>query len=213
MQDGRIQARHVPGAGVRARDGHTHLAGGARGERVEQARDLGRDTRAHQHVVHPRQHRAVGRRGGGQLDLLQVVDADRATLTLLGQVHLDKVACDRELGACRVRAQPQPGDGPERLASRDPARHEVTPQDAVGHSGQRKLGQRAPVMPVRVAELQPTGQHRVERHSRHHAELPGRGDCAGQPPAGNGHAHPALDEHRPVSRKSRFPDHQQAAGW
>ena len=213
VQRGRIQPRHVPGTGVRTRDGHAHLARAACGEGVEQARDLGRDARAHQYVVGSREHRAVDRGRGGQLDLLQVVDAHRAPVVLPGQVYLHEIARDRQLGPGRVRAQPQPGDGTERLASRDPARHEVTLQDAAGHAGQRKLRQRAPHVPLGVAELQPPGQHHVQRHPRHHAELPGGGHRAGQPPAGDGHAHPALDEHRPARRASRFPAHQRAAGW
>ena len=213
VQRGRIEPGHVPGPGVRACDGHAQLARGARSQRVEQARDLSRDPGAHQHIVNARQHGAIGRGGSGHLDFLQVVDPDKAVVTLLGQVYLDEVAGDRQLGTGRVRAQPQPGNGAERLPVRDPAGHEVPPQHTVGHAGQREFSQRAPDVPPGVAALQPAGQHRVQGHPGHHAEMPGRGHRAGQPPAGDSHPHAALDERRPGPAAGLFPAHQRAAGW
>jgi hypothetical protein len=115
-------------------------------------------------------------------------------VALLGQMGLDKITRNGELGAGHVGPQPGPRDRPERLAGGDPARHEVAPDDPLGHPRQRKLPQRPADVPAGVTTLQAAGQHGVQRDARHHAQLPGRRDGPRQPPIGHAHAHATLDQ-------------------
>ncbi|MCY0957545.1 hypothetical protein [Streptomyces sp. H27-H5] len=79
-----------------ALDGDPGHAGFAARQPRGEGRDLTGDSRAHEHVVDACQDRAEHRGGGGELDLLQVVDADEAIVSLLGQPDLDEVAEDGE---------------------------------------------------------------------------------------------------------------------
>ena len=57
-------------------------------QRVEQGRDLARNARAHQDMIHAREHRTVQRGGVRQLHLGEQVDADDALVPLLGEEDL-----------------------------------------------------------------------------------------------------------------------------
>ena len=63
----------------------------AEGQVVEDAGDAARDAGAHQHVGDPGEHRAVERRQGGQLDLFEEIDADRAVVSLAGEEDFDEI--------------------------------------------------------------------------------------------------------------------------
>ena len=165
-------------------------------ERAQQLRHLARDAGAHQHVVDAAEHRAEQGRGGGQLDLLEAVDADDAVVALLGQPHLGEVADHGELLAGAHGAEGQLG---QRLVGRvgaAAALDEVGVEHPLRHGGAGEVGQRAAVVPALVAVLQAAGEHGIHRGAGHDAEVTGARDLAGQAPARDRHAHPALDDRR-----------------
>jgi hypothetical protein len=85
-------------------DVDTDLAGSPRGERSEQLRDSRWHAGPHQHVVDAGQHRSVDGGRGGELDLLQVVDADPPVMAAFGQEDLGEVRGDQEFVAGPVGA-------------------------------------------------------------------------------------------------------------
>ncbi len=72
------------------------------GQRIDGARDLQRDARAHQDVVHAREQGPVDGGEVRDLDLLEVVDADRVAVALAGQPDLDEVGHDAEFPQVRT---------------------------------------------------------------------------------------------------------------
>ena len=164
------------GARRGAGDLDEELHGPVGGQLVEQVRDVAGDPGAHQHVVDAGQHRAVGGRRGGHLDLLEEVDADQPVVALLREPHLDEVAEDPELLRELRLPQGEPGQRRVRGAGRAPARPEVPGDDALGDLGHRECGERAPDGPVVVAVLQAACQDEVQRRPCDDTELAGPGD-------------------------------------
>jgi len=203
--------RRLPGRGVRARvepDGGLAVRGGgaldpdrhlhrfvAR-QPVEQTRQVGRVSGAHQHVVDAGQHRAVARVRDRQVDLAEVVDAHLTVMALLGEVDLDEVGGDGEFGERPGRSQAEPQHGPERHPGRRATGHVVGAQDPFGHAGQGEPAQRPAHVAARVALLQPAGADEFQRGAGHHPELAGQGDRPGESPAGYRDPHAALDDPR-----------------
>jgi hypothetical protein len=178
------------------------------GQLAQQVRDVTRDAGPHQHEVDPGEHRTVGGGRGGHPQLLEVVDADQAVVTLLGQPDLGEVAQDRQLLRCRGLVHGEPGHGAVRSARGSPIRLEVARDGASSDRGHRECRERATRRTVPVAVLEPTGQDHVQRGARDDAELSRPRDRRGQPPGRHGHAHPALDHQgqRTVTGPGR-------AGW
>ena len=115
-------------------------------------------------------------------------------MALLGQEHLHEVRGHRQLLQGPGGAKGEPGHRAERSRGRLAAGQVVGPQDPVGDTGYREVGQCPAQVPTRVAQLQPARQDHLQRGTGHHAELAGQCDRAGQWPAGDGDAHAALDD-------------------
>ena len=64
---------------------------------VQHAGDVQRNARAHQHVAHAGQHRAIDRRQVRHLHLLKKIDAHGILVAFPGQKNLDKVAHHAQL--------------------------------------------------------------------------------------------------------------------
>ena len=167
-------------------------------EVAQQPRDLARDAGAHQHVVDAGEHRAVRGRRRGHLHLLQVVDADRPVVALLGQPHLDEVADDGELlarpgswrsvslgiggTACRRRGRPSTEVACRAPASASAGHGELRPaRGGTSPSGSPSCSRRASTVSSAVPDTTPScparDTARASRQRRH------------------GHAHAALDDH------------------
>ena len=186
----------IPGA---ARHRDRQLRGRVGGEGIEQGGDAGRDAGPHEDVIHAAEHRAVDRGGRGQLDLLQVVDAHRPVVPLLGQEHLGEIGRHGQFGTCLAGAQAEAGDRPERLRRIEPARNEIPGHDPFGRGGHGEVRQGPAQVPAGVAELEAPREGRVERDPGDHPELARPGHGAGQLPAGHPDAHAALDDRRPAT--------------
>ena len=103
------------------------------GQSIEDARHAERNAGAHQHVVDAGQHGAVERGEVRDLDLLEIVDADRIRVALARQPDLDEVGDDAELDQLRRVGDVVQRHRLERLRRALPARHEVGVPDAVGN--------------------------------------------------------------------------------
>ena len=164
--------------------------------RVQYARDLERDARAHQDVANAREHRAVDRDEVRRLDLLEVVDPDRVGVAFAGEEDLHEVPEEAILGE-RARAlqavEGQPYIGRVRRLA---ASNVVARPDALGHVAERERVEGAAAVAARVTVLEPAGEHLLERGAGDDAEVAEAGDGLRQPPAGDGHTHPALDDSR-----------------
>jgi len=183
-------------AGLSARQVKRIVRGLVVDVRVQYSRDLERDARPHQDVAHAGEHRAVDRDEVRRLDLLEIVDPDRVGVALPGEEDLHEVPEEAILGErwrARQAVERQTDIGRIRgLAAGDV----VARPDALGHAGKRKRVECAPAVATRVTVLEPAGEHLVERRPGDDTELAEAGDRLGQPPAGDGHAHPALDDSR-----------------
>ena len=182
------------GAGGSARHVDRQAHGAVRRELVEQVRDVPWDTGAHEHGVDPGKHRAEGGGRRGHLDLLQEVDPDEPRVALLGEPHLGVVAQDRQLLVAGVLAQREAG---QRRVRRTGAAlgAEVAVQHTLDHRLVGECGERPTDVTVRVAVLQPAGEHEVQRRPGDDAELAGEAHGPGQAPRGHRDPHPALDDH------------------
>ena len=182
-------------AGV-ARDVDREADGAVLGELVEQVRQVARDPGTHEDDVHPREHRAVRGRRRGELDLLQVVDADRILMTLLGQPDLDEVREHHELLDRPTGAQAHRRHGLVRRPGGTALGAEVAAQHPRDEAldGEGRQGTADGTVPVAV--LQPARQHQVERGPGHDTELTPAGDRAGESPRGHGDTHAPLDDGR-----------------
>jgi len=164
------------------------------GEPGEEVRDLRGDTRTHQHVVHAGEQGAVRRTRGGELDLLQEVDAHEAVVALLGEPDLHEVGDDAEHLLLAGGDHPQLRDGCVGLAGRATLRAVVLGQHLLGHRGDGEVGERAADVPAGVPVLEATGDDDVEGGPGHHAELAGEGHRPGELPRRDSDAHAALDD-------------------
>ena len=115
-------------------------------------------------------------------------------MALLREPHLGEVADDGELLAGPRGAERQLGDGlVGRVLCRPPV-DEVRVEHPLRHGGAGEVREGAAVVAAGVAVLQAAGEHGIHRRARDDAEVPGARDLAGQPPAGDGDAHAALDD-------------------
>ena len=146
----------------------------------EQARYLDRDAGAHQHVVHSGQHRAVDRVGGRQLELLEVVDADRPVVALLRQPDLGEVGDHGELTQRRRRLDPTEWHTAIARALRPSTRREPPVEHAGRQRRNREVCVGATQVTTVVAVTQTAGMHDIESGTRDHSELAEL--CRPQPP-------------------------------
>lgn len=166
------------------------------GQTAHQPGDVGGVARAHEDVVDAGEDGSVAGRRERQVDLAQVVDADAAVVTLLGQPHLDEVGGDGELDQPGGRGEGEPWHRPVGRARRDPAGNEVGVEDPGGDLGRREGCECPADVTARVPVLEPAGADDVERRAGHDAELAGGGNGVGESPIRDRHSHAALDDHR-----------------
>ena len=154
------------------------------------------DSGPHEHKIHAGQHGAIHRGQEGQLDLLQVIDANKTAMAFLGKKNLDKVADDEKLlqqpagfhGRLRLRAV--------RLIRSLPAGNVVPLQNPLRDAADRKQVQGAANVASRVAELQSASQDQIQPRSRHNAKLPSPGNRTGQSPGRYPDSHASLNDCR-----------------
>ena len=104
-----LQRRKVRAAeGPRIKSGHEFITGGragrvdpqlrglAGGEPIEHTRNGAGNARSHQHVVDVGEHRPEKRGQGGQLHLLEQIDAHHSLVALLRQEHLHEMGDDHQ---------------------------------------------------------------------------------------------------------------------
>ena len=179
-------------------------------ERVEHTGNLSRDACAHEHIVHPREHRAIERRQIGHLHLGQQVDADHAVMAVLREPHLNEVREHRDLlahQADRLLVHRQRLVGSIATLFR---RQEVSVQQILAHAGNRERVHRAPHVASSVAVLKAADHHRVHRGSGNDAQVPEPRYRARERPARDADAHASLDDARMDSR-SRHARHGQSS--
>ena len=179
-------------------DVQAQCGGRVRAQRIERAGDLARDPRPHDHVVHPGQQGPVYRRQVRHLDLLQIVDAHRPVVPLLGQPDLGEIAQHRQFQKLLRRIHREVGHRSKRGIRRFAALDVVLFQDALRDLGHGKMFQGAAHVASRVAQLQAARQNAVQRRARHHAQLPGLGHGARQAPVRNTGPHSSLDDARMI---------------
>ena len=78
-------------AGQRAFDINLQRDGFAAGKLVQHAGNGPGNARAHQHIIHAREHRAEDGRQRGKLDFFQEVNADHAGVAFLGKKNFRKI--------------------------------------------------------------------------------------------------------------------------
>ena len=116
-------------------------------------------------------------------------------MTLLREGNLGEVGQDREFGKGRAGVERRHGGELERGVRGFAAGNIILFPNPLHHRRERKAGRGAGEVAVRIAELQLAGEDAGQRRARDDAQLPGLGHGAGQPPAGDGDAHAALDDH------------------
>ncbi len=160
----------------------------------DHARHVLRVPRPHDDVVNPRQHGPVGRERDRELDLPQIVDADRSCVSLLGEKHFNEVRGDSQFLEGQVGLDSEGADILERLLGVLPTRNKIGVENALGYGREWEVLECAPHMPFWIAELEPTGHDHLENRARDHAELTSSGDCICQRPARDGNTHPTLND-------------------
>ena len=163
---------------------------------IQQAGNGHGNARAHQHIIHAREHRAKERGQRGELDLLQVIDADQSGVTFLGQEHFREVGQHDEFDQRRGGMLGKDESRFEWLAGWFATRNEISIQRALRHAGNGKPRQRPAHIPVRIALLQSSCENHIQRRSRDTSELAQLGDSPGQTPVGDAGPHAALDDDR-----------------
>jgi len=194
----RVEARDVGVGAVRDLDREGRRTSGR--ELGQQPRQLARDSRAHQHVVDPREHGAQRGRQGRGLDLLQQVDADDAVVALLGEPDLGEVADQAQLDGPLAGVDGERRVRPVGLAGRTPALPVVGRQHARRDRRRGEVLQRPADVSARVAVLQAPRDDRVQGGAGDDAQLAEAGDDAGELPRRDGHPHAPLDDHGPRGR-------------
>ena len=146
-------------------------AGSPSAKLVEHAGDRPRDAGAHQHVVHARQHRAVQRGQGGELDLLQKLMPTTPPWPSLARNTSTKFAATVNSSRARDGRRLGRGSALEPHVGALAPGHEVLAQDPSGHRRRRDVLESLPHVAARIAQLQAAGQHHCQRGPGHHAEL------------------------------------------
>ena len=160
---------------------------------VQYARHLGRDAGAHQHIVHPRQHRAIQRGEIGHLHFFEQVDPDHTRVILPGEKDLDIVGQRGQLIQEHGRVDRVGGGRLVRRVGRFAALDVVALEDGLHHFRQGQAGEGAPHVPAEVAIGEPAGQHPVDPGARNNAQLSKLRHSPGQGPVGDRHTHAALN--------------------
>jgi hypothetical protein len=189
---------HGTMVGVRPGAGHADGIGGGMVVRqhVQHARHLDRNSRPHDHHGDPGQHRPIERRQVRQLDLLQIVDADRVGMPLPGKEDLHVVRDDAEFldHAAALDGMRSHGKvGRFRLLA---SRHKEGVLDPLRHARKRKVAQGAPHVPARIAVLQAPRQDLIQTRAGYDTELPNPRHGLGQAPVGYPDAHASLYDFR-----------------
>ena len=141
------------------------------GEPAQQLRQLRGVARADEDVVDAGEHRPQAGERDRQLDLAQVVDPDRAVVSLLGEVDLAEVGHHGELLQRHRRLQGEHRHDPVGPTRRATGRQEVGVEDPLGQRRHRERGQRPPDMAALVAVLQAPGVDDVQRRARDDSEV------------------------------------------
>ncbi len=165
-------------------------------EAIEDTGNSRRNPRAHQDVIHARQHRAVDLGQVGNLDLLQIVDAYGMLMSLMGQEDLHKVGNDAQLFELAVIVLPVLRQLAVGLCLTLPAGNEISVPDALRHRPKRKMIQRAPNVPATIAILQSPRENLIQRRPGNHSQLAQAGYSPCQPPAGDTYPHTTLNDRR-----------------
>ena len=168
-----IELQQVGRIRGRARDLEPEQRGLMLQQLVDGGGNLARDARAHQHVIHSREHRAVEQWEVGALDLGEQVDAHQAVEPLPGEVDLHE---GREDGKDFVSPRPSTVSAAQRQqavhrAGCAAAGPEVLREHFIGHARHRKGRHGAADVAVRVAVLQVPDEHGIDRGTRHHAQV------------------------------------------
>ena len=160
---------------------------------VQRAGNGARDAGAHEHIIHVGQHRAVERRQGGQLDFFEKINADQSVVAFLGQKYFHEICRHRQFHQGRAGAERRHGGGFERRRRRFSSGNEILRQHARGDGRDGELVQGAAQVAIGITELQVAGQDDGESRPGNDAKLAQPRNGARQFPAGNGHAHSALN--------------------
>ena len=161
---------------------------------VQNAGDVQRNARAHQHIADAGQHGAEDRRKVRHLHLLQEVDAHRIFVPLAGQIDLDEVAHNAQLDdlahiTLLVHGRQRVGHGGG-LSAGDV----VLIPNALGHLREGKCIQSAAHVAAGISLIQSADKERIERCAGDNAQLTEFGDRIGQAPVGNADPHATLND-------------------
>ena len=177
-------------AGQPAFDVHFQLDRFPSRQPVEHAGDGARDARAHQHIIHAREHRAENRRQRGELDFFQKVDADRSVMSLFGKKYFREIGRHGERHVIRAGLQTGQRRELEGRIGGLAAGDEIIFENFDGHARHGEMFEGVAHLAVGIAVLQPPGKNAGERGAGNNAQLAG----LGQTPVGNSCAHSALDD-------------------
>ena len=138
---------------------------------VQHAGDVQRDSRAHQHIAHARQHGAVDRGQVRHLHLLKIIDAHRILVAFPGQKHFNEVADHAQLDELARIVLLVHGKRLDRAHLQLAAGNEILLPDASGHLWKGKCVQSPAHVAALVAVGKPAHKDRIERRARHDAQL------------------------------------------
>ena len=172
-------------------------------EPIERAGHLHRDAGAHEHVVDAGQHRAVERGQVRNLDLLEVVDPDRARRGPRARGRPRRSSTRRSARPARVatrRCESAGADTDDRRPCRRGCSAATRPARP---SREREVIEGAAHVPARIPVLEAACHHHVERSARHDAELSTHRHRARKLPVGNRDAHSTLDDDRSLFHRRR----------
>ncbi len=100
-----------------------------------------RNSRAHEHASHAREHGAEQRRQSGELDFFKEIDADRTIVPLFGEKHFDESAENNRLHKTRAGLQRGFRDEAKGRIFGLAAFNEIIRQHAFDHGGEREMRQ------------------------------------------------------------------------
>src|SRR5579859_1705208 len=140
----------------------------------------------------------------GDLDFLQVVNANWIVVTFAGEKNFYKIADHAEFGQFASIVFAMHREEPVRLALQLAARDVVFLTNTLRQFRNRKMFQPAAHVPARVAVLQPPDQNLVQRRAGNNSELPLLRNGSRQPPARYADAHSALNDHWIIAHQWSF---------
>ena len=160
-----IEGGHEFFAGKRPFDINLQRGGFTDGQPVQRAGNGARNSRAHEHAGHAREHGPEQRRQSGELDFFQQIDAHQSIMPFFGEEHLDEGSENNRLHKARTELQRGFRNEAKGRTLGFAAFNEIIRQHARDHVGQRKMCQRPANRAIEITQLQPARENRLDARS------------------------------------------------